>query len=403
VQTRPAANGEAMIETTHAILNATAPAAWITAGIILVAGGLIVTLLRRKSIVLAFFRRRVEGGDALVAPFVVDQYLHTLVPVLYAVVLYAACASIALTPGLRHALNLAEGAIIVFAVFRLLVAGVVFLIDRYVAVREGERAGSSRSIRALVPVVQVTLWGIGLVFLLENFGFRVEAIVTGLGIGGVAVALAAQSLLKDVFGYVAIVLDRPFEIGDVIQTDTFIGSVEVIGLKTTHIRSLGGEQIVFSNSDLTAARIRNWKRMTERRVVFDFAVAAKTPADQVSEIPAFVQATIEALPDTRFDRAHFASFADTGLTFEVVYYVRSPDYNVYMDRQQSINLALKAELDRRAISFATPTQTLVVHTPDGEVGAGSSGGTADAVGAITGAAIATRGAAGTGRAPAARE
>ena len=327
-----------------------------------------VTLLRRRSIVLAFLRKRIEGGDTLVAPFVVDQYLYTLIPVLYAVVLYAALSTLSLPPGLRRAINVLEGAIVVFAIFRLLTAFAVFLIDRHVAGREAAVAGSGRSIRALVPIVQVAIWGVGVVFLLENFGFRVEAIITGLGIGGVAVALAAQSLLKDVFGYVAIVLDRPFEIGDVIQTDTFFGSVEYIGIKTTHVRaaSAASRSQVFANSDLTAARIRNWKRMSERRVLFDFAVGSNTPAGVVAEIPAIVQGAIEGLPDTRFDRAHFASFADTGLTFEVVYYVLSPDYNVYMDRQQAINLTLKRELDRRSVAFATPTRTLVVRPPDAE-------------------------------------
>jgi small-conductance mechanosensitive channel len=380
-----------MIEAFRALLSDNTTAAWITAAVILVAGVLLVTLIRRRSIVLAFLRKRIESGDTLLAPFVVDQYLYTLIPVLYGVVVYAALSSLTLPAGLRRAINVLEGAIVVFAMFRLISAFAVFLIDRHVAGREAANEGSGRSIRALVPIVQVTIWGIGVVFLLENFGFRVEAIVTGLGIGGVAVALAAQSLLKDVFGYVAIVLDRPFEIGDVIQTDTFVGKVEYIGIKTTHVRSLGGEQIVFANSDLTAARIRNWKRMTERRVVFDFAVAAATPSAVAAEIPGIVQTAVEALPDTRFDRAHFASFADSGLTFQVVYYVESPDYNTYMDRQQSINLALKSELERRQVKFATPTQTLVLHQPDTEM-APQESPTSDAVGAIAGAAVAVRGA-----------
>jgi small-conductance mechanosensitive channel len=385
-------NDGGMIEAFRALLDDNTAASWITAAVIFVVGSLVVTLLRRRSIVLAFLRKRIESGDTLLAPFVVDQYLYTLIPVLYAVVLYAALSTLSLPPGLRRAINVLEGAIVVFAIFRLLAAFAVFLIDRHVAGREAAVTGSGRSIRALVPIVQVAIWGVGVVFLLENFGFRVEAIITGLGIGGVAVALAAQSLLKDVFGYVAIVLDRPFEIGDVIQTDTFIGSVEYIGIKTTHVRSLGGEQIVFANSDLTAARIRNWKRMSERRVLFDFAVAAATPADVVAEIPAIVQGAIEGLPDTRFDRAHFASFADTGLTFEVVYYVLSPDYNVYMDRQQAINLTLKREFDRRVVAYATPTQTLVVRPPDTEAQPQGADGTSDAVGAVTGAAVAVRGA-----------
>jgi small-conductance mechanosensitive channel len=383
-----------MIETLRAIANDNTPTQWITAGVILVAGSLLATVLRRRSLVLAFLRKRVEGGDGVLAPFVVDQYLHTFIPVIYGIVLYGALSSLTLAPGFRHGLNLLGGAIVVFAIFRLLVAIVVFFIDRHVASREAERPGSGRSIHALVPIVQVMIWGTGLVFLLENFGFRVDAIITGLGIGGVAIALAAQSLLKDFFSYVAIVLDRPFEIGDIIQADAFIGSVEYIGLKTTHIRSLGGEQIIFANSDLTSTRVLNWKRMSERRVVFGFTISGDTGSGEAAEIPDIVRNAVEAQPETRFDRAHFAAFAGTGLSFEVVYYVLSPDYGVYMDRQQAINLEVKAELDRRGIRFAAPAQAIVVSEVSAEPRARTEAGEVKpehAVAAGLGTGVAARG------------
>jgi small-conductance mechanosensitive channel len=342
-----------MIRALRSLAEQNSPAEYLTALAVLVAGAIVVTLLRRRSLVLRFFRSRAEGGDDRLASFVVDQYVHTLIPLAYAAVVYAAVASLALSHGLRHGLNLAVGAVVVLAIFRFLARLAVFSMERFVGTREAEREGTGRSIRALVPVVEIAIWTVGLVFLIENLGFHIEAIVAGLGIGGVAVALAGQSLLKDVFGYVAIVLDRPFELGDTIQTDTFMGTVEYVGLRTTHLRSVGGEQLVFANSDLTAARIRNWKRMTERRVLFQFAVAATTPATVLAQIPEIVRSSVAEGGATRFERATLFAFADTGLVFDVVYYVLSRDQGDYMAAQHRINLAIKQAFERSRIALAS--------------------------------------------------
>lgn len=342
-----------MIRALRSLVEQNSPTEYLTAAGVLVAGAILVTLLRRRSLVLRFFRTRAEGGDDALAAFVVDQYLRTLVPLAYGGVAYAALSTLQLPPAFRHGLNLLVGAVVVFAIFRFLARLTVFSIERFVDRREAERDGSGRSIRALVPVVEIGIWFVGLVFLLENFGFHIEAIVAGLGIGGVAVALAAQSLLKDVFGYVAIVLDRPFELGDTIQADTFMGTVEYIGLKTTHVRSIGGEQLIFANSDLTTARVRNWKRMRERRVFFQFAVAGSTRAGVLGQIPEIVRAAVSTRGDTRFERATLAAFTDTGLLFDVVYYVLSPDYGESVAAQHDVNLAIKTAFERRRIALTS--------------------------------------------------
>jgi len=147
-------------------------------------------------------------------------------------------------------------------------------------------------------------------------------------------------------------------LGDFLALDGYLGSVEHIGLKTTRLRSLSGEQLVFSNADLLASRIRNYGRMRERRVVFQVGVTYQTPKSVLAEIPGILRAAVEARKGTRFDRAHFASFGDSALTFETVYYVESPDYNAYMDIQQAINLDLVERFEEREIEFAYPTQTL---------------------------------------------
>jgi small-conductance mechanosensitive channel len=205
------------------------------------------------------------------------------------------------------------------------------------------------------------VWAVVFLLLLDNFGVDVTALVTGLGIGGVAVALAVQKILSDLFASVSIVLDKPFQVGDLIVLDTFVGTVEEIGLKTTRVKSLSGERIVFSNSDLVNARLRNFKQLQERRVVFTFGVVYETPVEQIEAIPGLVRAIVEAQAKTRFDRAHFTAYGDSALLFEVVYYVTDPDYTLYLDIQQAINLGIMRALQARQIGFAYPTQMVYVH------------------------------------------
>ncbi len=207
---------------------------------------------------------------------------------------------------------------------------------------------------------QVILWSIALLLILQNLGIDVTALVAGLGIGGVAVALSMQQILKDVFSSLSIVLDKPFVIGDFIIFDDFMGCIEHIGIKTTRIRSLTGEQIICSNGDLLNTRIRNYKRMQERRVMFNIGVVYQTSAEKLPEISVMFREIIEAQENIRFDRAHFSSYTDFALLFEIVYYVLSPDYNIYMDIQQEINLEIFKRFQEAGIEFAYPTQSLYI-------------------------------------------
>ena len=182
-----------------------------------------------------------------------------------------------------------------------------------------------------------------------------------LGVGGIAIGLAAQAVLKDLFSYFSIIFDRPFEVGDFIIVGDLLGTVEYIGAKTTRLRSLGGEQLIFSNTDLTDSRIKNYKRMEQRRVLFQFGIVYQTPYEKLQQIPSIVKKIIEDVEDTIFDRTHFSSYGDSNLVFEVVYYVVGSDYNKYMDIQQSINLAIFKEFETRGVEFAYPTQTLYIN------------------------------------------
>lgn len=204
------------------------------------------------------------------------------------------------------------------------------------------------------------LWAVLLLAILANMGVNITAFVASLGVGGVAVALAVQSILSDLFASLAIGLDKPFEIGDFIVFGEIAGSIEHIGLKTTRIRSLSGEEVVCSNTELLKNTIHNYKRMAERRILFTFGVTYDARPEQLREVPELVREAVEAAADTRFDRAHFKGFGDSELTFEVVYYVTDPSYNLYMDIQQSINLALMSGLKANGLEFALPTRTLHV-------------------------------------------
>ncbi len=212
---------------------------------------------------------------------------------------------------------------------------------------------------------RLMLWCGVLLWLLSNLGVNITALVAGLGVGGIAVALAVQSVLGDVLNSVTIVLDKPFEVGDFIVVDKFAGTVEHIGIKTTRVKSLQGEQIVFSNTDLIGSRIQNFKRMKERRIVFSFGVVYQTPADKLEAIPGMVKEVIDNTDQARVDRVHFKSYGDFALIYEVVYYVASREYNLFMDIQQAINLTLYRRFEQEGIEFAYPTQTLFVQREEG--------------------------------------
>lgn len=239
------------------------------------------------------------------------------------------------------------------------VAGVRGYVQRYSDRKLAEDPASVTTIRALGFLATIVVWVMVGLVALDTLNIEVTAMVAGLGIGGVAVALAVQNILGDLFASLSIVLDKPFVYGDFIVVGDMSGTVEKVGLKTTRLRSISGEQLVFSNSDLLQSRVRNYKRMFERRVVFNFGVVYQTTRAQVAAIPSLVREAVEAQEDVRFDRAHFKAFGASSLDFEVVYYVLTSDYTLYMDRQQAINLAVLDAFAAEGIDFAYPTQTLI--------------------------------------------
>lgn len=224
----------------------------------------------------------------------------------------------------------------------------------------GKHGGSYNPVMTTIIsiMVLIVVWSVMLLSILANLGVDITALVASLGVGGIAVALAVQTVLSDVFASLSIGVDKPFEIGDFVVFGEVAGSIEHIGLKTTRIRSLSGEQVVCANADLLRQIVHNYKRMDTRRIVFKFGISYDTPSDKVRQVSERVGEIIRATPKTQFDRAHFLGFDESQLTFEVVYIVQSSDYNQYMDIQQEINLQLLDALRELDVRFALPRRDL---------------------------------------------
>jgi small-conductance mechanosensitive channel len=236
-----------------------------------------------------------------------------------------------------------------------------FIISRKLAAGgEGDEELNLEAYSVITWLFKAVLWTLVSLVALNNLGIEVTALVAGLGVSGIAVALAVQNILGDLFASMSIVLDKPFVIGDFIIVGDKMGNVEHVGLKTTRVRSLSGEQIVFANTDLLASRIQNYGRMNERRINFNIGVTYQTPSAQLALIPEMIREIVEAQERVRFDRSHFASFGASSLDYETIYYVLDRDFALFRDTQQAINLALFKKFEEEGIEFAYPTQTLFV-------------------------------------------
>ncbi|MEA2081985.1 MAG: mechanosensitive ion channel family protein [Elusimicrobiota bacterium] len=284
----------------------------------------------------------------------VSLLINKIFPLLYLGVLYISVRTLKLSDSVFRIVKITGTAVLTVVAVQIIISAISFFIDRLWVRRDGRvrREGLS----GMMTTIKVIVWSAALLFFLDNVGIEISSVLAGLGIGGVAIALAAQAVLGDLFSYFSIFFDRPFEAGDFVIVDEYMGTVEYIGVKTTRIRSLGGEQVIFSNSDLTNSRVKNYKRMLQRRVVFKVGVTYETPTEKLKAIPDVIKKAVEDAGNTVFDRAHFFSFGDFSLDFETVYYVKSGDYNKYMDAQEKINLTLKKEFEERMIDFAYPTQ-----------------------------------------------
>jgi small-conductance mechanosensitive channel len=255
--------------------------------------------------------------------------------------------------------SVVNGVLIIWAVYQVVIA-IQILIEHILKKRlvKDNDPGAQAAVAYLKTLSKIALWAMGVLLILSNFGVNITSLVAGLGIGGIAIAFALQNILADLFSSFAIYFDKPFQIGDFIVVGEHMGTVEKIGIKTTRLRALSGEEVTVSNRELTTARVQNFKRMEKRRALFTFGTLYETPTEKVKQIPAFVTQIFKDINGAELDRVHFKSFGDSSLDFEVVYYVLSPEYIDYMDIQQEVNLALKDVFEKENIGFAYPTRTL---------------------------------------------
>ncbi len=257
------------------------------------------------------------------------------------------------------------GYIILAFVIYYIIRGLQILIDyaktRIIRKRiDRDSSADTSHIDFLAKVAKVLLWVFALLFVLSNLGYNINTLLAGMGIGGIAIAFALQNVLADIFASISIFFDKPFVVGDFIIIGDDMGIVKKIGIKSTRIQTLEGQELVVSNKELTETRVNNYKKMEKRRVVFKLGVTYETPVRKLQKIPGLVKGIIEKVELAEFDRAHFKSYGDFSLVFETVYYINSSDYTVYMDVQQQINLEIKTCFEKQKIDMAYPTQTVFV-------------------------------------------
>lgn len=327
----------------------------IAIGIILVSFSLIKIL---KGPVLRKLKKWSQKTNSTFYDFIVSAIENPVIPFLYFLAIFGALDYLEFSTRATHILEVAKLFIITYFILRLITCAIQYFIFAYLDHQENNDVKKKQA-GSFILILKGVVWALGLVFLISNLGYNVSTIITGLGIGGIAIALAAQAVLGDFFGYFVILFDRPFEIGDSINVDDkVIGSVEYIGIKTTRIRAASGEQIVCSNKDLTDSRVHNYKNMKRRRVVFTIGVIFQTTAEQLQKIPGIIKSIIDATDNATFDRSHFSAIGDFSRKFETVYYIESPDYSIYMNAQQKIYLDILRAFERENITIGYPTQTL---------------------------------------------
>ena len=318
----------------------------------------ILTIVILKNFVIKILRALASKKTATIDDRFVEAFRNRIKPfinLLYFAAFYFSVYQLNIPIIVEKYFNIIIIALFIFYIVKFIISIFSYFLENYWIKKERDSTRIT-ALRGIETFLKIIIWSIAFIILLDNLGVQVSALLAGLGIGGIAIALASQNILGDLFSYFIIFFDRPFEIGDFLNIDNFSGTIENIGIKTTRIRSLGGEEIVFSNTDLVNSRLRNFKRMKKRRVLFNFGVTYQTSSEQLKEIPNIVSEIFQQINGANLDRVHFASFGEFSLNFEVVYYVNSRDYTQYMNIQQEINLMLKGELEKRFIEFAYPTQ-----------------------------------------------
>lgn len=336
---------------------------WLTAiGIFI---GCFIAIKIFKRLVLSWLEKWAEKTETTLDDFLIEIVAKDVIPLLYIAAAYFAIKSLTIGHKVERVLDVAFLFVATYYILGIITSSLRQFIYSFIRKQDNSDVKEKQA-RGLLIILNVVVWVLGFVFVISNLGYDVTTLITGLGIGGIAIALAAQAILGDLFSYFVIFFDRPFEIGDFIVINDKMGVVDYIGIKTTRLKTLSGEQLVCSNTFLTSSQVHNFKRMEQRRIVFKLGVVYQVTHEQLKQIPLIVKNIILSKQQVRFDRGHFSGFGGSSLDFEFVYYIESPDYNIYMDRQQEIYLDIFAAFEAAGIEFAYPTQTLFVSRDDAE-------------------------------------
>jgi len=327
---------------------------------------IIVKLVKKYAI--KKVQQLVSTTDNQYDDLIIEGVEKFVVPYFYLFVNYNIITHLNLHPRLANLFRVAITVITLYYAVRLVNHILGAMLKGFME-RRHETPERIRQLRGVMIVLKAIVWFLGIVLLLDNLGYDVATIIAGMGIGGIAIALAAQTILGDLFSYFVIFFDKPFEIGDFVNADGKIGTVEYIGIKTTRIRSITGEQVIMSNTKLTNTALHNFKRMERRRIAFTIGVTYQTPAEKLKQIPGIIEKAIKSQSITAFDRSHLAAFGDFSINFETVYFIDTPDYLAFMNAQQEIYQAIFEAFEKEGIDFAYPTQTLFLERASQDTGA----------------------------------
>jgi small-conductance mechanosensitive channel len=322
--------------------------------------GFLRFLVRKRFTALA------KSTSTVVDDVIVRVLGSTRIGFLLVIALWAGSRALQLTPRVQRTVFIVTVIVLLYQVGQWATTALM----KWLSIVREEKSGQGEALTWLSGIEwlgKILIWSIVALLGLENLGVDITGLAAGLGIGGIAVALAAQNILGDLFAAFSIYIDQPFVLGDYLAVGSFNGTVESIGMKTTRLRSLSGEELIFSNSDLVGSRIQNYGRLVERRAAFNVGVTYDTPTAKVEAIPELIQKVIESQEHARFDRSHFKEFGDSALIVETVYYVLLPAYQHKMDIQQAINLELLRRFETEGIEFAFPTQTIHLESGDSDL------------------------------------
>jgi len=285
-----------------------------------------------------------------------------ILPYIYLAINYGIIQQLALSTDIEHVLKVVIAIVTTYYFVRFINHTIHSSVLLFMQ-GKGESPERIKQLTGILIVVKVMVWAGGILMLVDNLGYDITTIITGLGIGGIAIALAAQNILGDLFSYFVIFFDKPFGIGDVISVNNVTGTVERIGIKTSHIRSVSGEQLIMPNAELVKSTIKNIKRLERRGVTFKLNVRYDTKKENLRSIPELVQQIIDAQQHVTFDRCHLVTFGDYSLAFEVLYFIDSSDYKLYLDIQQKVYLDIMNAFTDKGIDFAFPGQTFILQHP----------------------------------------